>query len=907
MSSAHTLPAKVPAPVPVSNGPNAVQKFVQDKDWKFFAAVASVSLIAGAGIYYLTRPSSNETDEPKSSKSKSKKKKNKKKSAANKETSTPEEKGNSSIINHLNRDISSPDPWESNLVDLVLTATESSSDKTKDPSGESDENVETMSAKAIAGLSEKKRNEHAHTLKTRGNSMYSAKKWEEAIRLYSQAIAFHPDPVYYSNRAACYSVIGKFDKVIEDTTLALKMNPTYAKALGRRAQAYESSGKYQDAMHDYTALCILDGFKNESFAQSMERNLKMVADAKAKEILRTREERLPSKTFTSAYLDSFRKTNVPEIKPEEEETGDAQFQLAEYYLGQREYQKAMEAYDKAIELNTTHLAKALNMRGTFTFLMGDGKKALLDFNKAIEADPNYIQTYIKRGSIFMEQGDAEKTFNEFETAISIDPEDPNIYYHRGQVFFITGEHEAAAKDYIKSIELEPKFVFSHIQYGVAQYKLGNITEAMNIFKKALKDFPESGDVNNYYGELLLDQQQFDQAYERFDKAIKLRPSNPLPYINKALLIFQWRQDPAGAERLCLQALDADPECDVAIATLGQLFLQQGKIEKAIEYFDKSVEMSRTETELTSALGFREAASSQLIFARDYPEHARALKGEGQVILQNNVAQLSSELDLTLMELDKAHDTFARLPHYVAKLTAMRNTIAAVSALSKKLKRRGDQVAIGRQKQAIKMQVNRAREQAYDQAIAAVQVNPTPSPPPSARHPSPSVGSIGTTNQSQEYSKATSEVEGKSSNSPSSSSSSIRLPFPLPAKPAFPVISTMKSSSSKGLPPLSTSPNIESFNTDKISEKSISLGGQELDDGTPSIERVERFPQISSLQDDGSVSPQSLSEVEVVRIKRKKKPVSRSSTSSIASISTTTSKRNQGPKSKTKNVLDGSND
>ncbi|KAF9165873.1 TOM (translocase of outer membrane) complex component [Mortierella sp. AD011] len=597
MSSAHSLPAKAPAPVPVSSGPSAVQKFVQDKDWKFYAAVASVSLLAGAGIYYLTRPSpSPETDEPKSSKSKSKKKKSKKKAAANKEASTPEEK-----------------------------ASESSSDKAKDAADDSNEDVETMSAETIATLSEKRRLEHSHTLKTRGNSMYSAKKWDEAIRLYSQAIAFHPDPVFYSNRAACYSIVGKFDKVIEDTTLALKMNPTYVKALGRRAHAYESTGKHQEAMHDFTALCILDGFKNESFAQSMERNLKKVADVKAKDILKTREERLPSKTFMSAYLDSFRKTSVPETKPDEEETGDGQFQLAEYYLGQREYQKAMEAYNKAIELNTTHIAKALNMRGTFTFLMGDGKKALADFDKAIELDPNYVQTYIKRGSIFMEQGDAMKTFNEFETAISIDANDPNIYYHRGQVFFITGEYESAAKDYIKSIELEPKFVFSHIQYGVAQYKLGNISDAMNIFKKALKDFPESGDVNNYYGELLLDQQQFDQAFERFDKAIKLKPSNPLPYINKALLVFQWKQDPAGAERLCLQSLDADPECDVAIATLGQLFLQQGKIEKAIEYFDKSIDMARTEAELTSALGFREAANSQLVFARDYPEQSKALK------------------------------------------------------------------------------------------------------------------------------------------------------------------------------------------------------------------------------------------------------------------------------------------
>lgn len=189
-------------------------------------------------------------------------------------------------------------------------------------------------------------------------------------------------------------------------------------------------GKYQKAMHDFTAMCVLDGFKNDAYAQSMERNLRIIADLEAKEILKDRVDRLPSKTFMGAYLDSFRKDNVPETKPKDVETGDGQFELAQYYLGQGDYSQAMEAYEKAVELNTTHMAKALNMRGTFTFLMGNSQNAILDFDKAIELDPNYVQTYIKRASIFMEQGNLEKTFAEFDTAISIDADDPNIYYHR---------------------------------------------------------------------------------------------------------------------------------------------------------------------------------------------------------------------------------------------------------------------------------------------------------------------------------------------------------------------------------------------------------------------------------------------------------------------------------------------
>ncbi|KAF9962083.1 hypothetical protein BGZ72_010689 [Mortierella alpina] len=73
------------------------------------------------------------------------------------------------------------------------------------------------------------------------------------------------------------------------------------------------------------------------------------------------------------------------------------------------------------------------------------------------------------------------------------------------------------------------------------------------------------------------------------------------------------------------------------------------------------------------------------------------------------------------QLDNVHDTFAKLPLYIAKLNAMKNTIASVTVQSRKLKRRADQVAVGREKQAVKSQAARAKEQAYDQTVAAVPV------------------------------------------------------------------------------------------------------------------------------------------------------------------------------------------
>lgn len=62
-------------------------------------------------------------------------------------------------------------------------------------------------------------------------------------------------------------------------------------------------------------------------------------------------------------------------------------------------------------------------------------------------------------------------------------------------------------------------------------------------------------------------------------------------INHALALFQWKNDFSGAEVLCREAIAVDPQCDVGIATLAQLLLQQNKVEAAMGMFHRSAEMA----------------------------------------------------------------------------------------------------------------------------------------------------------------------------------------------------------------------------------------------------------------------------------------------------------------------------
>ncbi|KAG9312498.1 hypothetical protein JVU11DRAFT_6888 [Chiua virens] len=498
---------------------------------------------------------------------------------------------------------------------------------------EVNENV-PLSAEQIAAMPFEERVKQAASLKSRGNSLYQARKFEQAIDLYTQAIQVspRPEPVFYSNRAACYMYMSppQHERVVADCDEALRLDSNYVKALNRRATALESLNRFEEALRDFTAATILEKFQNETAAQAVERVLKKLATEKARSIVATREPRLPSQTFISAYFAAFRKRPLPTL-PETPSQGDQTLLLAFEALEAADYPHTLSFVNEALEQGISWdigRAEAFNLRGTFRFLTADVRGAKADLQESLALNPSFTQSLVKLASVYMEEGDNAQAMKCFEDAINLKEDDPDVYYHRGQVFFITNDFSSAATNYTKSSTLDPTFVFSHIQLAVAQYKLGNLANSMTTFRRTMTSFPTRGEVCNYYGELLLDQQRFQDAVEKFDRAIQLEkansPPNPLPLVNKALAIFQWRQDLPAAEALCRDALVLDPSCEPAVATLAQLALQKSEIEVAITWFEKQVEMARGEAEITAALTYLEASRSQLQFIRNYPQMAEQL-------------------------------------------------------------------------------------------------------------------------------------------------------------------------------------------------------------------------------------------------------------------------------------------
>lgn len=79
---------------------------------------------------------------------------------------------------------------------------------------------------------------------------------------YTEALELAPSTakeraVYHSNRAACLLRLNRHAETVTDCTQALEQDPSYCKALMRRAAAYESLDDLEHALLDLQQVCRL--------------------------------------------------------------------------------------------------------------------------------------------------------------------------------------------------------------------------------------------------------------------------------------------------------------------------------------------------------------------------------------------------------------------------------------------------------------------------------------------------------------------------------------------------------------------------------------------------------------------------------------------------------------------------
>ncbi len=95
-------------------------------------------------------------------------------------------------------------------------------------------------------------------------------RYDDAVKDFTQAIAYHPRDSYYNNRAAAYHLDGEDAKGLPDANTAAAATPDNPDFLETRAEIYEKLGRHDEAIADYRASLKLDP-NDEASKQGLKR------------------------------------------------------------------------------------------------------------------------------------------------------------------------------------------------------------------------------------------------------------------------------------------------------------------------------------------------------------------------------------------------------------------------------------------------------------------------------------------------------------------------------------------------------------------------------------------------------------------------------------------------------------
>lgn len=123
-----------------------------------------------------------------------------------------------------------------------------------------------------------------------------------------------------------------------------------------------------------------------------------------------------------------------------------------WYKARKRESKAVSDYDKAVELDPNN-ADAYCERADFYYEMDEYNKAIADYSKAIELNPQYVSAYFNRAYAYGETGDYDKAIADYSKTIELDPNDVQAYYNRGLDYQNNREVSKAVCDLEKCIEL----------------------------------------------------------------------------------------------------------------------------------------------------------------------------------------------------------------------------------------------------------------------------------------------------------------------------------------------------------------------------------------------------------------------------------------------------------------------
>jgi tetratricopeptide (TPR) repeat protein len=295
-------------------------------------------------------------------------------------------------------------------------------------------------------------------------------------------------------------------------------------------------------------------------------------------------------------------------------SAQAHMSLSQFYFSQGSMAKAETEMHIACDLDLRALPPRF-LLARILLVMGksaDAEKLYADLKKIAPKDP---QAYRALGSFYASSGQREKAIAEFHSelaahpkdsvvkdqlvetlldlnrigeavpfnreVVSANPADPGGLESQGRILLSEGQYENARTALEAAVKAEPNSAGPHYFLGLAQRGAGLPDLAKVSFSRALELQPQMAQASAALASLIVKSGNHDEALRLAENARRADPNLPFAYLASAQAQMA-NGDARQAETALQETLRRDPASLPALATLLNLYSQEGRMQEGLQ-------------------------------------------------------------------------------------------------------------------------------------------------------------------------------------------------------------------------------------------------------------------------------------------------------------------------------------
>ena len=278
---------------------------------------------------------------------------------------------------------------------------------------------------------------------------------------------------------------------------------------------------------------------------------------------------------------------------------DLYMALAEAYNDNGDLEKAIEALDE--------LEKNVGIRESITLnkfrlysMLSKKEEAFDEIKSIINKNPDNLNYIILLGDVYMQDNQLDRSLEQYEKVKAVDPELPALVISMVNYYEKSGNSELAQEEIRNALisplfEVEMKMQLLTRYISLLQASKTDTKIANPLFETLFEQHPHNYQLNFLYGNVLMLQENEDEAMKQFQIYAEAEPDNPAGWEQMLRIALPDSLDQVVT--ITEQALKHIPDAYQFYFYLGGAKYQQKKYQEALDVYEKGLKTMNEENPL----------------------------------------------------------------------------------------------------------------------------------------------------------------------------------------------------------------------------------------------------------------------------------------------------------------------